>query len=88
MVKGNEMYYNALGLLGESLQIEDHLFDIIESMVCQVYGFLKEPNVNTFDMKSVAGRNFLSLLKFHQQKTSYINMLNASTTKYLCRTAY
>ena len=37
----------------------------------------------TFDMKSVAGRNFLNLLKFHQQRTSYINMLDASTTKHV-----
>ena len=33
-VKGNEGYCNTLGLLGESLQIEDPLFDMIKSMVC------------------------------------------------------
>ena len=45
-VKGNKEYCNALGLLRESLQIEDHLFDIIESMVCQAYRFLNKPNIN------------------------------------------
>ena len=29
IVKGNEEHCNALGLLGKSLQIEDHLFDMI-----------------------------------------------------------
>ena len=38
MVKGNEGYCNALCLLGQSLQIEDPLFEIIERMVCQSYG--------------------------------------------------
>lgn len=37
----------------------------------------------TFDMKSGAGRNFLKLQKFHQPKTSYINILNTATTKHL-----
>ena len=39
IVKGKKEYCKALGLLGESLQIEDHLFDMIENMVHQVYGF-------------------------------------------------
>ena len=34
-------------------------------------------------MKSVAESNFLNLLKFHEQKATYINMLNASPTKHL-----
>ena len=46
IVKGNEEYCNALGLLGESLQIEDHLFDMTESMLCQAYRFLNKRNVN------------------------------------------
>ena len=46
IVKDKEENNNALGILGESLQIEDHLFDMIGSMVCQPYGFLKRPNVN------------------------------------------
>ena len=37
LVKGKEEYYNTLGFLGESLQIEDHLFDVIESTVYQIY---------------------------------------------------
>lgn len=76
------MYYNALDLPGQSLQIEDHLLDMIESMVRQTYRFLNKPNV-MFDMESVAGRNSLNLLKFHQQKTRYINKLNKSATKHL-----
>ena len=35
-----------VGLLRESLQIQDHLFDLIEFKVCQAYGFLNKPNVN------------------------------------------
>ena len=46
VVKANKRYCNALDLLGERLQIEDHLFDIAEGMVCQVYGFLNKPDVN------------------------------------------
>ena len=46
IVKGNEEYCNALGLLGESLQIEDPLFDMIESIVCRAYGFLNKSNIN------------------------------------------
>ena len=39
IVKGKKDYCKAIGRLGESLQIEDHLFDMIENMVHQVYGF-------------------------------------------------
>ena len=55
IVKGNEEYCNALGLLGESLQIEDHLFDIIESFVFLVYGFLNKPNVNDVRYEKCCG---------------------------------
>ena len=48
IVKGKKVYCKALGLLEEGLQIEDHLFDTIESVVCQVYGFFKKPNVGDF----------------------------------------
>ena len=43
---------------------------MIGSMVCQPYGFLKKPNVNNVWYESVAGGNFLNILKFHQQKTN------------------
>ena len=46
IIKGNEEYYNALGLLEESSQIENHLFDMIESMICEPYEFPNESNVN------------------------------------------
>ena len=42
----NLEYCNALGLAEESLQIEDPLFDMIKSMVCQAYGLLNKSNVN------------------------------------------
>ena len=45
-------------LLGESLQIEDHLFDMIWSMVCQPYGFLKKSNVNDVWYKKCCGEKF------------------------------
>ena len=35
VIKSNKEYCNTLRFLGERLQIEDHLFDLIESMVCQ-----------------------------------------------------
>ena len=38
--EGKKEYYKAPGLLGESL--EDHLFDMIENMVYQVYRFLNK----------------------------------------------
>ena len=60
------------------LQIEDQLFEMIESMVCQFYGFLKKLMSVTFDMVIGAGRNCLKLLKFNQPKTSYMkNVLEA-----------
>ena len=42
----NLEYCYALGLAEESLQIEDPLFDMIKSMVCQAYGLLNKSNVN------------------------------------------
>ena len=59
IVKGNKEYCNELGLLGESLEVVDPLFDMIKSMVCQAYVFL---DINDVDIKSVAERNFLNLL--------------------------
>ena len=52
IVKDNEEYSNAVDLIGESFQIEDLLFDIIESMVCQANRFLNKSNVNDVDMKN------------------------------------
>ena len=46
VVKANKKYCNAQDPLEERLQIEDHLFDITEGMVCQVYGFLNKTDVN------------------------------------------
>ena len=45
-LKIKKEYSKALGLLGEYLQIEDHLFNMIENILCQVYGFLKKPDVS------------------------------------------
>ena len=39
IVKSDEEDCKALGLLGESLQVEDALFDMIESAVCQLMDF-------------------------------------------------
>ena len=64
IVKGNEEYCKTLGLFGESLQIKDPLFDMIEGMVRQLMDF-ENLMLMTFDMKNVAARNFLNLLKFH-----------------------
>ena len=64
IVKGNEEYSKTLGLFGESLQLKDPLFDMIEGMVRQLMDF-ENLMLMTFDMKNVAARNFLNLLKFH-----------------------
>ena len=58
IVKGNEEYCNALGLLGESLQIEDPLFDMIESIVCRAYGFLNKSNINDVRYEKCCGKKF------------------------------
>ena len=65
IVKGNEEYCKTLGLFGESLQIKDPLFDMIEGMVRQLMDFENLMSM-TVDMKNVAARNFLNLPKFHQ----------------------
>ena len=58
MVKSDEEYCNALGVLRESLQIEDCLFDMIESVLCQAYGFLNKPNVNDIQYEKCCGEKF------------------------------
>ena len=68
IVKGSEEYSNALGLIGESLQIEDPLLDMIESMGCQTYGFLNKSNVNEVQYEKCCGRNFLNLLNFSNKR--------------------
>ena len=65
IVKGNEEYCKTLGLFRESLQLKDPLFDMIEGMVRQLMDS-ENLMLMTFDMKNVAARNFLNLLKFHQ----------------------
>ena len=65
IVKGNEEYCKTLGLFGESLQIKDPLFNMIEGVVRQLMDF-ENLILMTFDMKYDAARNFLNLLKFHQ----------------------
>ena len=58
IVKSDEEYCNALGVLRESLQIEDCLFDMIESVLCQAYGFLNKPNVNDIQYEKCCGEKF------------------------------
>ena len=65
IAKGNEEYCKTLGLFGESLQIKDPLFNMIEGVVRQLMDF-ENLILMTFDMKYDAARNFLNLLKFHQ----------------------
>ena len=62
IAKSNKEYYKAQDLPEESLQIDDHLFDMTENMLCLVYGFLKNLMPMTFHMKSAAARNLLKLL--------------------------
>ena len=76
IVKGNKEYCNALDLLGKSLQIEDHLFDMIESMVYQSYRFLNKPNVNDVRYEKCCREKFPELSKIPQRK-------DESTTKHL-----
>ena len=58
IVKGNEEYCNALGLLEESFHIDNPLFDMIEKMVCQAYGFLNKSNVNEVRYEKSCGEKF------------------------------
>ena len=58
IVKSDEKYCNALGVLRESLEIEDCLFDMIESMLCQACGFLNKPNVNDIQYEKCCGEKF------------------------------
>ena len=46
------------GLLGKTLQIEDDLFDMIKSIVCQAYGFLNKSNVNDVPYEKCCGKKF------------------------------
>ena len=83
IAEGNEEHCNALGFLGKSLQIEDHLFYMIESMVCQVYGFLKKPNANDVRHEKCCGEKFPKPA-IPPTKDELHNMLfNASNTKHL-----
>ena len=60
IVKGNKECCKKLGLLGENLQIKDPLFDITKSMICQLIDFENLTSMTSFDMRNVAGRNFLT----------------------------
>ena len=46
-----EEYMNAMRLLGESLEVTESLFSIIERMVCHLYGMPQESDVNIFSYK-------------------------------------
>lgn len=65
IAKGNEEYCKTLGLFGESLQIKDPLFNVIEGMIFQVMDFKHVMSV-TFYMTNVMVRNFLNILIFRQ----------------------
>ena len=44
--KKHEIFCDALCLLGESLDIEETVYDVIEQMVCTAYGFENVANIN------------------------------------------
>ena len=46
IIKGNKECCIALALLGENLHTEDHQFNMIESILCQAYGFLSKSDLN------------------------------------------
>ena len=58
IVKSNEGYYNAVDLLGQSLQIEDHLFDLIEIMIYQACGFLNKSSISEVRYEKCCGKKF------------------------------
>ena len=74
-------FHTFSGCDSANLQIEHHLFDTIESIVFQAYGFLNKPNDVRYENCCV--EKFSEPSKIPLKKTSYINMLNASTTKHL-----
>ena len=80
IVKGNEEYYNALDFLRKSLQIEDHLFDMIESILCQAYGFLNKRNVNDVRYEKFCEENF--------REASKISPINDELHQHVKRVNY
>ena len=48
-----EEYMNAMRLLGESLEVTESLFAVIERMVCNLYGMPEESDINIASYKKV-----------------------------------
>ena len=48
-----EEYMNAMRLLGESLEVTENLFAVIERMVCNLYGMPEESDINIASYKKV-----------------------------------
>ena len=46
-VEKREEYMNAMRLLGESSEVTESLFAIIERMVCHLYGMPEESDINS-----------------------------------------
>ena len=63
IVKGNEEYCKEL-----CLQIEDHVFEMIESMFCKFYGFFKKPNVSDVWYGKWCAEIFLKLVNSNNQR--------------------
>ena len=68
IVKGNEEYCNTLSLLEEGLQIEDHLFDMLEIVLWQAYGFLNKANDKEVRYEKYCREKFLETFEIPPAK--------------------
>ena len=58
LVKKNEIFCDALCLLGESLDIEETVYNVIEQMVCTAYGFENVANINEVRYRKFCSKQF------------------------------
>jgi hypothetical protein len=58
IVENNEEFQDAMNLLGESLTISETLYDVIEQMVCCIYGMKDEVSINLVRFKKFCTKKF------------------------------
>ena len=58
LVLSNEIFRDALALLGEDLSIQDTIFEAIEQLVCTAYGFESETDIDRVRYKKCCGKKF------------------------------
>ena len=66
--KKHEIFCDALCLLGESLDIEEIVYDVIEKMVCTAYGFENVANINEVRYWKCCSKPFPDPTKIPQRR--------------------